>query len=181
MDEYQSNSPKQKQISLSNETTQDETWSQEELTQIQEYNANITTINPLYESVTPLTGYIVRVFLFEPKQENGVLLPYKQLVSVPTMNGQAEFAEIESPYPYSNKAIIVSAPVTSTLLKQGDIVQLGSNPVKPQVQGRGHNATVAIPAAYIHPEAKTFQIPTKLTDPHYGYLLIPLHEIIAKL
>lgn len=168
-------------MSLSNETTQNETWDQNELLQIKEYNANITTIDPTYASVIPLAAYIVRVFLFEPKQENGVLMPYKQLVSVPTMNGQAEFAEIESPYPYSNKAVIVSTPVTSGLLKQGDIVQLASNPVKPQVQGRGHNATVAIPAAYIHPNAGTFQIPTKLDDPNYGYLLIPIHEIVAKL
>lgn len=168
-------------MSLSNETTQNEAWNQDELFRIKEYNSNIAIIDPLYANVTPLSAYIVRVFLFEPKQEDGVLIPYKQLVSVPTANGQAEFAEIESPYPYSNKAIIISTPVTSGLLKQGDIVQLGSNPVKPQVQGRSHNATVAIPAAYIHPNAGTFQIPTKLTDPNYGYLLIPIHEIIAKL
>jgi len=181
LDEYQSNSPKQKQISLSNETAQNESWTQDELIQIKEYNANIANLDELYSSVTPLAGYIVKVFLFEPKQEEGVLMPYKQLVSVPTMNGQAEFAEIESPYPYSNRAIIVATPVTSQLLKPGDVVQLANNPVRPQVQGRGHNATIAIPSAYIHPDAGTFQIPTKLTDRHYGYLFIPIQEIIAKL
>lgn len=174
-------SPKQKQISTSNENTDAETWDQKELELIKEYNSNITILDELYSSVTPLSGYIVRVFLFEPEESNGVLIPYKQLVSVPTMNGQAEFAEIESPFPYSNRAIIVATPQVSSLLQRGDVVQLGSNPVKPQVQGRGHNATVAIPSAYIHPNAKTFQIPSKITDRHYGYLFVPLHEIIAKL
>lgn len=181
LDEYQMKSPKQKQISTSNENTEGETWDQEELKNIKQYNANITTLDELYSSVTPISGYIVRVFLFEPKEDNGVFIPYKQLVSVPTMNGQAEFAEIESPFPYSNRAVIVATPQVSSILQKGDVVQLASNPVKPQVQGRGHNATVSIPAAYIHPDANTFQIPSKIEDRHYGYLYIPLHEIIAKL
>lgn len=179
LDEYQSQSPKQKQISLSNENTQNESWDQKELLEIAEYNKNITIFDELYTSVKPLNGYIVRVFLFEPEVSGGVLIPYKQLVSVPTANGQAEYAEIESPYPYTNKAIVVACPPTAQFLKAGDVVQLGNNPVKPQVQGRGHNATVSIPSAYLHPEAKTFQLPTKVNDRHYGYLYIPSHEIIA--
>lgn len=181
LDEYQSQSPKQKQVSMSNETAQEELWSQDELQQIKTYNENITNLDELYKSIQPINGYVVRVFLFEPQDDSGVLIPYKQLVSVPTQNNMAEYAEIESPYPYSNRAIIVASPPTSQFLKAGDIVQLANNPVKPQVQGRGHNATVAIPSAYIHPDANTFQIPTKPNEQHYGYLFIPIHEIIAKL
>lgn len=181
LDEYQSNSPKQKQIDLSNETVQDESWSQTELLQIKEYNDRVHILDPLYSSVTPLTSYIVRVFLIEPKESEGVFIPYKQLVSVPTANGMAEFAEIESPFPYSNRAVIVSTPMNASLIQKGDIVQLANNPVRPQVQGRGHNASVTIPAAYIHPDAATFNIPKNITDRHYGYLNIPVHEILAKL
>jgi len=181
LDEYQMSSPKTKQLSLSNENVQDEVWDQSELQLISDYNNNIHNIDELYSSVQPLGAYIVRVFLIEPEQSNGVFVPYKQLVSVPTQNGMAEYAEIESPFPYSNRAIIVATPPTSSFLSKGDVIQLGSNPVKPQVNGRGNNATVSIPSAYIHPDAKTYEIPRKIDSKHYGYLIVPVHEIIAKL
>ena len=181
LDEYQMNSPKNKQISLQNESVNEEVWNQEELSQIAEYNKNIFELDTLYASVKPINSYIVRVFLFEPVVDNGVLVPYKQIVAVPTNNGMADFAEIESPYPYSNRAVIVSTPEMTSILKPGDVVQLGSNPVKPQVNGRGYNARVSIPAAYVHPSTNSLEIPKNINDRHYGYLIIPLHEIIAKL
>jgi hypothetical protein len=147
-----------------------------------EYNRNVLALDPLYASVHPLNGYIVRVFLNEPTvTDSGLLIPFRQMVAIPTQNGMADYAEIETPIPYANKAVIVSTPPHSQFLKVGDIVQLGNNPVRTQAAGKGKNASVSIPAAYMHPEAKTIEIPTEINNQHYGYLLVSLQDILVKL
>lgn len=177
MEEYQE--PMDLQISLQNENLEEE--SQNDLKEIVDYNSNITTLDPLYSSIKPLTSYIVRIFLREPKvTDEGILIPNKQYIDVPTQNGMGTLQQIESPFPYSNKAIIVAAPEIGSL-KPGDIVQLNSNPIRPIPQGHGKNAVVVVPSAYIHPEAGSYEIPQKPSNKHYGYLILPSHEIIVKL
>lgn len=167
--------PKAKQISMEHEAVQAEVFTQSELESIAQYNNNITTIDDLYGSIKPLNKVLVRVFLLEPsKSENGLLSPQKQILPVSTNSGVGTLMEIESPYPYSNKAIVVASPGLSTV-KRGDIVQLESAPVR--VNGAGHNAVVVIPNAYLHPDANTTIVSTDPGSKHYGYLLIPSHEI----
>lgn len=172
----------EKQTSIKNDLIEGETYDQKELELIRTYNANLTTLDPLYASTQPLAMVLVRVFLSEPSiSENGLLIPHRQLVQIPTQNGQAILQEIESPFPYSNKAIVVATPPLSSVLKPGDIVQLHSNPIKAQSQGAGKNASIHIPSAYVRPEKGDTLIPTDVTNQHYGYLLISLGEVIVKL
>lgn len=155
--------------------------SQEELNAIYKYNSEVTNLDSDYMSVLPMSKVLVRVFLLEPnKTENGILEPHTQLLAVPTNSGYGSVMQIESPFPYSNKAVIVAIPPTFSLIKPGDIVQLENNPVKPIVTGSGANASVHVPYAYMHPSANTIEIPKTCTDKHYGYLLIPFHEIATK-
>jgi hypothetical protein len=168
-----------KQSSIKDDTIQE---LNVDLDSIVSYNENVPTLDELYANLSPVNGYIVRVFLHEPiVSEMGILIPHKQIVSIPTQNGMAEYAEIETPYPYSNKAIIVAAPQHATFLKQGDIVQIGDNPVKTRAVGSGKNATVTIPSAYLHPESKSIVVPTDVKNRHYGYLLINHQDIVVKL
>ncbi len=156
--------------------------SQEELAAIYEYNSSLANIDSEYASVQPMSKVLVRVFLLEPhKTENGLLEPHTQLLPVPTNSGYGSVMQIESPFPYSNKAIVIATPPTFSMIKVGDIVQLESNPVKPIVTGSGANASVHVPYAYMHPSANTIEIPTSCTNKHYGYLLIPFHEIATKI
>jgi hypothetical protein len=170
------------QADISDENVEEQYLSQEELESIIAYNNNITTLDEDYARVQPMSKILVRSFLLEPnKSEHGLLEPHKQLISIPTNAGVGSLMEIESPFPYSDKAIIVAVPEGYTSIKPGDIVQLESNPIKPVTQGHGANATIFIPHSYMHPDAKSLEIPRNSSDKHYGYLLIPYHEISTKI
>lgn len=167
--------PLSKQIDIASESITGEIVSQDMLNAIFEYNRNITNLDPLYTSIKPVSKTLVRIFLFEPsKTESGLLIPYKQTLPAPTQNGMGTLLEMESPYPYSNKAIVVAIPGYSTA-KVGDIVQLESQMVR--VAGTGQNAQVVVPYGYMHPDANTFIAPIDSSNRHYGYLLIPTQEI----
>lgn len=151
---------------------------QDQLKAIFEYNKNIQNLDTDYSSITPTSKVLVRVFLLEPyTTDNGILEPHTQLLRVPTNSGYGSTVSLESPFPYSNKAVVVAVPPSFSMIKPGNIVQLETNPIKPIVTGSGANASVHVPFAYMHPSAPSFEIPRDSRDKHYGYLLIPFHEI----
>ncbi len=155
---------------------------QEELQAIFTYNTSVTTLDTDYASLTPTSKILVRVFLHEPnKSEDGLFEPYKQLIPVQTNANVGTLYHIESPFPYSNKAVIVAVPDGYTSIQPGNIVQLESNPIKPIASGNGANAIVQIPHGYMHVTAPSLEIPRDPTNKHYGYLLIPYHEISVKI
>lgn len=171
--------PLSKQSSLSNDSIEGDVIKQEDLDAIFEYNNSIKNLDELYLSVRPLQRILVRVMLLEPsRSESGMLIPYKQTLPVPTQSGVGSLMEMESPWPYSNRAVVVATPELSTFLKVGDIVQLDSPPVR--IGGNAQNATIIVPSAYMHPDANTIMLPTNPSNKHYGYLLIPTHDILAK-
>lgn len=171
------------QNSLSDDNIEAVETTQEELLQIAAYNKAIMTLDEDYKSIVPMSKVLVRVFLLEPHvTENGLLEPHKQVIPIPTQSGVGSLMEIESPFPYANKAVVVAIPqLPMYAVQPGDIVQLESNPVKPLVSGRGANATIHIPASYMHPSAPSLNIPQDPNNKHYGYLLIPFHEISTKI
>lgn len=175
----ENSSPLAKQTSIANDNIEDSVINQDDLNAIFEYNSNITNFDPLYASIQPLQKILVRVFLSEPSRtEAGLLTPYKQTLPVPTQSGVGSLMEMESPWPYSNKAIVVAVP-QMTSLKVGDVVQLDMAPVR--IAGNAQNATIVVPSAYMHPDANTTLLSTNPSSKHYGYLLIPTHEISVKL
>jgi hypothetical protein len=170
---------KNQQIDLASNSIKDELMTQEQLQAVFKYNESVTELDTLYTSVRPLNKVLVRVFLLEPsKTENGLLIPHKQVLPVPTNSGVGSLMEMESPYPYSNKAVIVSAPQMVSV-KPGNIVQLESAPVR--ISGVGHNASIVVPYGYMHPDANSVIISTDPANRHYGYLLVPSHEIMVVL
>lgn len=180
---HQSESPVSTQRDYADEHVEAVETTQEELALIAKYNEEIVNLDTTYSSIVPMSKVLVRVFLLEPHvTENGLLEPHKQIIPIPSQNGVGSMMEIESPFPYANKAVVVAIPqLPMYAVQPGDIVQLESNPVKPLVTGHGANATVHIPASYMHPSAKTLEIPRDPTNKHYGYLLIPFHEISTKI
>lgn len=173
-------SPSSKQLDLSNESLEGEYIKQEDLNAIFQYNANIKNLDELYSSITPFSKILVRVYLLEPsRSEGGLLTPYRQKLPVPTNVGVGSMMELESPYPYDGKAVVVAVPQHNTFLKPGDVIQLEIAPVR--LSGVGQNATIQIPNGYLHPDANTTIVPTNPDNRHYGYLLVPSHEISVKL
>lgn len=173
--------PTEKQADLALESVKIDNIDSSYLDSLAEYNLNIVSVlDEDYKRVRPLHNVLVRVFVKEPEvTKDGLIKPYKQIVPVPTQNGMATWAEIESPYPYDNIAIVVATPDSMTSIKAGDVIQLSKNPVDAKVIGQSNEAYLTIPNAYWIPEYKG-ETPTK--DPlnkHFGYLLIPYFEIKA--
>lgn len=145
------------------------------------YNQNLSVLNPDYTNIVPLRKVIVRCFVIEPTvTEGGLVLPYKQMLSYQTKSGQGKAGEFETDWPYADKAVVVSVPEGTTLIKQGDIVQLTRNAIEIRVAADGNNAVPVIANGYVHVDSKNEQTPKDMTDPDYGYVLISLGEIEAK-
>ena len=142
---------------------------------IKKYNSSIRTLDSRFSSLDPISKVMVRVFLKELVIENGVYIPNTTFVRLPTHQGAGYVGEIQNPFPYSNKAIVVAAP-ESTPYKVGDIVVLSDNPIKAVPTGSGKEATITIPASFMHPDIEV-ELTPDLDNPNYGYLLIDRYAI----
>lgn len=153
-------------------------YTDEYMEQVTNYNSNLNQIDELYASVKPIHQILVRFYLHEPKRVGDLVLPFKQVVDTPTNAGPGKFSEIESDFPYTTKAIVIAAPDNNPLQK-GDNVVLSNRAIKLRVIGNAANARIDVDG-FVHPDAKLFEIPTDVTNKHYGYVLVDYHEIKAK-
>lgn len=148
---------------------------------VRKYNANLKTIDLKYKSVVPLNKILIRPYLYEPQvSESGLYLPYKQVIPVATKSGQGTYQDIESDFPYSPKAVVISAPENSNL-KSGDIVFLSRKAISLVVLGVGVDAELRIENGFVHPDSGYVDLPKDLNDPHYGYVMVEYFNIEAKI
>lgn len=148
---------------------------------ILDYNSTVTTLDTQFTSLKPINKLLVRVFLKEIKvTESGLIIPNTEMVKRPTHSGYGSIDEVESPFPYSQKAVVVAVPPFVKDIEPGDIIYLNNRPVKPEVVGTGQEAMITIPNAFIHPELGT-ELTTDFTNPSYGYLKINYTDIDFKL
>lgn len=176
---------KQAELELE-ETVKEEFTSEDYLKKLSEYNKSFKQdaifATEEYLKLKPLHNVLVRVAVKEPElTKSGLLKPYKQIVPVPTQNGMANWAEIESPYPYDTFARVIAKPDTITSVSVGDWVILSKNPVDAKVVGRSNEAYISIPNSFTHPNWKEETPPKDPNNPHYGYLILPVYEIKAVL
>lgn len=151
---------------------------------IDKYNENITKHSDMYgKNVVPTQDILVRCYLKNTVYIGGIAHPPKSLVQLPTQSGYGSIAEVESPYPYSTKAVIVAVPgdYAPFGLKPGDVVQLGMGAVVSVPAGKGTNSTVLVPTSYLHPDSGLDIVPQDPLSEHYGYLMISADSIKAKL
>lgn len=154
---------------------------------ISSYNEEIYNINPKYSSIKPRFDVLVRVFLKEVyKDESGLLLPHTLPVKVPTQSGipGTHVGYVENPFPYSQKAVVVSVPSEITDIAPGDTVYLNKMQVVAHTEGKSDNAFIDIPNKFVHPDEsnKYFSgVPYDPADDNYGYLLIPSYDIKIKI
>lgn len=166
------------------ETVKEEFTSEDYLQKLKDYNLQFKQdaifATEEYFNVKPLHNVLVRIAVREPEvTSSGLLKPYKQIVPVPTQNGMANWAEIESPYPYDTLARVIAKPENISQVSVGDWVILSKNPVEAKVVGRSNEAYLSIPNSFTHPTWKEETPPKDPTNPHYGYLLVPVYEIKA--
>lgn len=172
--------PLEKQTAVAQSNIHAFKYTEEYHNQILDYNKNLTTIDPLYESVKPLHEVLVRFYLHEPVVKGSLVIPFKQNIPIATKNGQATYADVESDFPFTTKAVVVSAPESNSL-KTGDVILLSRKAIQMYVVGTGANATINVEQGFVHPDSKLREVPTDLTSQHYGYGMVAYHEVKAKL
>jgi len=175
---HMTNDPMVKQTTAEQANIHAFKYTDEYMEQVSNYNTNLDQIDDLYASVKPLHQILVRFYLHEPKKVGDLVLPFKQMIPAPTNAGPGKYSEIESDFPYTTKAIVVSAP-ESNPLKKGDNIVLSNRAIKLNVIGSAANARIDVDG-FVHPDAKLFEIPTDVTNRHYGYVLVDYHEIKAR-
>jgi len=143
------------------------------------YNENVLTLDSDYTSLTPRADILVRVFVKElEKTEAGLILPNKTQVQIPTRSGVGVLGEMDNPYPYSQKAVVISVPVYITDLKAGDVVILNSPTVMGVATGQGDDAMISIRFGFTHPDFYNEQhLPSDPDNKNYGYLALPSQEV----
>lgn len=182
MEGYQKDlSPLEKQRKAVVESIKEESFSKEFNDQILNYNLNLKTINPKYSNVLPLQDILVRVYLIEPEvTESGFIISHKEILPIPTNLGAGQYAEAESPFPYSRKAIVIQVPQDFTKLKQGDVIYLSGNPVEAKIIGSAQNAYFKVKNEFFLSDSLK-STPVDVTSEHYGYLMVSPYDIKAKL
>lgn len=178
--ENQSSNPLEKQTMIAQSNVHAFKYTDEYMEQVQKYNQGLTTLDPKYTSVKPLHEILVRFYLHEPTVVGGLVMPFKEFVPVPTKSGVGSSTELETDFPFADKAVIVSAP-DSNPLKPGDIVKTSRKATQLLVLGTGANALIKIEQSFVHPDSMLHYPPTDISNQHYGYALIQYHLIQAKL
>jgi len=147
---------------------------------IQHYNENISTLDPMYSNLGLLSGVLVRVLCKEHQNVGGFYIPntFMEKIKADTRSGVGN-RTINNPYAFSQKAIVVATSTSMPYVKPGDFVQLAPEALLVQANSEDD---IAIRFAFTHyTYSGTAEMPRLCTDPHYGYLLIPPHCVIAKL
>lgn len=140
---------------------------------LKKYNENILNPNPLYNSLVTRNKVLVRVFVNELTiTPDGIVIPNTQRVVLPTKAGYGSIGTVESPYPYSSKAVIIAVPKYIEDLVPGMIVQLSEEPTRAVPMGGGNEAAITIPNKFTHYSYKSQEPPIDPMNPHYGYLLV---------
>jgi hypothetical protein len=153
---------------------------QEKNNQIIKYNETIQNLDPVYANLNPLNHIIVRVVLKEMQRtESGLLKPNTIFVKKPTESGFGYIAEMESPFPYTLKAIIVAVPDQfKDKFKSGQFVYLNEEQVEAVALGKGNNAAIRIKNVFTHPEFFVESgTPSEPANQHYGYLKVNPYNI----
>lgn len=159
--------------------------SEEQVKERELYNSElIFKFNPLYESFTPRDGVLVRVFARAYGKAMGLYQDYAPKIPVYTKAGKGILKYVSDPYPFGMKAVVVStAPYLDGSVNKGDIVQI--LPVDTLAPLPGDDTFIVPKHFFIHADTENilnYDTPPKdVSDPEFGYFLIPVSNIIGKL
>jgi len=150
---------------------------------VKQYNTNINQHLSMYTTLVPTNGILVRLYLREPKiTESGLYIPETNAVDTievkrTAASGDRYTQKLEdSPWKWSTKAVIVALPEFLKTHTIGQNVQVPFFPTGSMTKS-DESKEMTFQYAFIHCDANTLDIPQDCLDPHFGYALIPTHEI----
>ncbi len=143
------------------------------------YNQNITNLDEDFTSLKPTMHVLVRVYLKELEEKNGILIPDYEILYGNTRNDMPLGIKVEDPYPFKYKAIVVATPQLSYELSfnVGDIVSLSKTSIDKVILGKGDDAYPTVRNAFIHPDRNTTSVSVDPKDKDYGYLKVNIADI----
>jgi len=148
--------------------------------EVSEYNKNISNFDSDYSDMIP-NGYqvLVRLFAKEPKLENGLYHYNSPQIAVQTTSGVGVKEYVNSPYPFTKKAIVVAvSPRLESEYTPGELVQITDIPVVCPYPGQKDVIPVY---SFLHHEYDDILPPYSVTHKHFGYFMIPENIINSKL
>ena len=149
---------------------------------LKQYNSQVLTLDENYTRIKPLNKIIVRCFVHEPRvSESGLITPMKQLVDVTTNSGAGVQRVVESDWPYRTKGVVVAVPDNYPTLQAGDIIQMTGLATDIKVMGASDNAFLMVRNGYVQVDSENLLPPQDITDADYGYILISMGDVVAKL
>ena len=149
---------------------------------LKQYNSQVTNLDENYTRIKPLNKIIVRCFVHEPRvSESGLITPMKQLVDVTTNSGAGVQRVVESDWPYRTKGVVVAVPDNYPTLQAGDIIQMTGLATDIKVMGASDNAFLMVRNGYVQVDSENLLPPQDITDADYGYILISMGDVVAKL
>ena len=151
-------------------------------TKLKNYNESILILDQNFRKVTPRYDILVRAFTRPLIKDGDVIIPPTLPVDIRTQNNRGKAYQVENPYPFFNKVVIVSKPKNIEDLQVGDVAIVDANYKFVEAFGNGDNAFIKV-NGFIHPDdlANYNEYPTNPEDPNYGYFLVPNHLIKAVL
>lgn len=145
-----------------------------------EYNKKIKNHLPEYANFVPLRKVLVRCYVMEYYDRNGIMIKPVIEVPVKTQNGMAIKEMTDSPYPFSRKAVVVSVPQGFTLFNPGDEVLVDKHCI--MATKVNENAPFHLPKGFTMDTWSEIEPPTAMSNPHYGYMILePNTEILGKI
>lgn len=143
------------------------------------YNEKVTELDPLYASLTPVRGVIVRMRHIAMVFEGGLYRHPKVEIIVGSKSGHFILEPREAKYQMQNVGVIVAVnPAFKGSFRPGDLVQVDRQAVTPVK--RSDNHPEELPNGFLH-HSYTLDLnpPSTCTDRHFGYLLLkdPMSQI----
>jgi hypothetical protein len=158
----------------------DQVFTTQDIQDVKEYNANIKNIDPMYKGLNSVNySLLVRAYKTEPEERDGVFVPPLRLVEIPTHAGHGKWTTVSDPWLFSQKAVAVSNLKTDAIdIKAGDEIIIGKAMIQITPSGSADEATLNLTNSFIHPESGLEGMPTDSTNPHHGYFLVPLSQLL---
>lgn len=137
------------------------------------YNENLGDLDPIYTSLKPLDGYIVRMSVREyVESKTGLVIVNPDMTQSVRPGSGTPGEAIRNPYDFDSVAVIVAVPSYEQTLTPGTFVQI----VKPRPEVVS-DQVVHYEGGYAHPEYKLGELPKNVENRHFGYALIPYGRI----
>lgn len=157
---------------------------EELMNDIKNYNEQVVITDPandLYGDIKPVSNVLVKCYLVSPEvSDAGLVKPFTQTLQVKTKSGHDGFENVELPFLLSTLVKVIAVPDSITMVKPGQWVQVSDRTIQGAVIGQGNNRKIAIANAFTRADQCTSgDIPTDITDPHFGYLLVTMGDIRA--